>query len=266
MIGITPIMDWARAHYDKDYAPNTRETVRRQSMHQFVQAGIAIYNPDKQSRPVNSPHAVYQLSPELLEVLQAYGTSEYQVNLEEYLSIHQTLAAMYAREREMAMVPLKVKEGVEIALSAGNHSLLIKAVVEEFAPRFVFGGRLVYVGDTGDKYGYFDVDLLAALGVVLDNHGKLPDVVIYSETHNWLFLIESVTSHGPVDSKRHTELEELFGCCSAGRVYVSAFPNRKIFVKYLESIAWETEVWIADAQTHMVHFNGPRFLGPYKAD
>ncbi len=27
LIGITPIMDWARAHYDKDYAPNTRETV-----------------------------------------------------------------------------------------------------------------------------------------------------------------------------------------------------------------------------------------------
>jgi hypothetical protein len=37
-IGITPIMDWARKHYGKNYAPNTRETVRRQSMHQFVQA------------------------------------------------------------------------------------------------------------------------------------------------------------------------------------------------------------------------------------
>lgn len=29
MLGITPIMDWVREHYDKDYAPNTRETVRR---------------------------------------------------------------------------------------------------------------------------------------------------------------------------------------------------------------------------------------------
>ena len=87
MIGITPIMDWVRAHYGKDYAPNTRETVRRQSMHQFVQAGIAIYNPDNPSRPVNSPNAVYQVCPELLEVLQAHGTSEYSVKLEEYLSV-----------------------------------------------------------------------------------------------------------------------------------------------------------------------------------
>ncbi len=256
-------MDWAREHYDKDYAPNTRETVRRQSMHQFVQAGICLYNPDKRERPVNSPHAVYQIAPELLKVLRTYHTSKYKAKLEEYLSVHKTLAEKYAKEREMAMVPLKVKDGVEITLSAGDHSLLIKAIVEEFAPRFVAGGRLVYVGDTGDKYGYFDVDSLLELGVTLDNHGKLPDVVIYGEENNWLFLMESVTSHGPVDSKRHTELEELFASCAAGRVYVSAFPNRKVFMRYLEAIAWETEVWIADAPTHMIHFNGPRFLRPY---
>jgi hypothetical protein len=264
-VGITPIMDWAREHYDKNYAPNTRETVRRQSMHQFVQAGIARYNPDEPNRPVNSPHAVYQVAPELLGVLQTYKTGAYRGKLEEYLLVHKTLAEMYAREREIAMVPMKVRDGVQITLSAGNHSLLIKAIMEHFVPRFVAGGALVYVGDTGDKYGYFDVDLLAGLGVVLDGHGKLPDVVVYSEENNWLFLIESVTSHGPVDSKRHTELEGLFSGCSAGRVYVSAFPNRKVFMRYLESIAWETEVWIADAQSHMVHFNGPRFLGPYSA-
>jgi hypothetical protein len=28
-MGITPIMDWAHVHYDKKYAPNTRETFRR---------------------------------------------------------------------------------------------------------------------------------------------------------------------------------------------------------------------------------------------
>ena len=55
LIGITPIMDWVREYYDKDYAPNTRETVRRQTMHQFCDAGLALYNPDKSNRPVNSP-------------------------------------------------------------------------------------------------------------------------------------------------------------------------------------------------------------------
>jgi hypothetical protein len=94
----------------------------------------------------------------------------------------------------------------------------------------------------------------------------LPDVVIFSDEDNWLFLIESVTSHGPVDSKRHTELEELFKTCTVGRVYVSAFPNRKLFMKHAKSIAWETEVWIADSPTHMIHFNGPKFLRSCEAN
>jgi hypothetical protein len=263
MIGITPIMDWVRTHYHKDYAPNTRETIRRQSMHQFVQAGVSLYNPDKPERPVNSPHAVYQIASELLEVLRAHDTADYRTKLAAYLSVRTTLAAMYAKRREMTMVPLKVRDGAGIMLSAGEHSSLIKEIVEEFSPRFVASGRLVYVGDTGDKYGYFDVDLLNQLSVVLDSHGKLPDVVVYSEANNWLFLIESVTSHGPVDSKRHAELERLLTGCSAGLVYVSAFPNRKVFLKYIEAIAWETEVWIADAPSHMIHFNGAKFLGPY---
>ena len=58
LIGITPIMKWALEHYGKDYAPNTRETFRRQTMHQFCEAGLALCNPDKLDRPVNSPKTV----------------------------------------------------------------------------------------------------------------------------------------------------------------------------------------------------------------
>lgn len=263
LVGITPIMDWSRTHYGKDYAANTRETFRRQSMHQFVDAGICLYNPDKPDRPVNSPHAVYQIEPTLLGVLSTYGTKDYQVMLQEYLKERQTLTQMYAREREMEMIPLEIGNGQKIQLSAGAHSQLIKEIVEEFGARYAPGGQLVYVGDTGDKHGFFDVQLLASLGVQLDNHGKLPDVVIYSTTNNWLFLIESVTSHGPVDHKRYGELSALFGNCTAGLVYVSAFPDSKTYAKYSSVIAWETECWIADAPTHMIHFNGSRFLGPY---
>lgn len=62
--GITPIMDWVRQHYGKDYAPNTRETVRRQTMHQFVDAGIALYNPDQPNRPVKCLGSRCPLSPD----------------------------------------------------------------------------------------------------------------------------------------------------------------------------------------------------------
>jgi len=140
LIGITPIMDWARDNYKKDYAPNTRETVRRQTMHQFVDAWIALYNPDEPGRPVNSPKAVYQIEPETLTLLKSFGTSAWDRNLEAYLVRRKTLATRYAKERELNRVPVQINPDKKILLSPGEHSTLIKAVIEEFAPRFVPGG------------------------------------------------------------------------------------------------------------------------------
>jgi hypothetical protein len=162
--------------------------------------------------------------------------------------------------------PVGVAPGKLITISPGEHSELIRAIIEDFAPRFAPGSVLVYAGDTGEKWGYFDKPLLTDLGVEVDAHGKMPDVVLHYTDKNWLLLIESVTSHGPVDGKRHAELAELFAGSRSGLVYVTAFPNRAIMGRYLGEIAWETEVWVADAPSHLIHFNGERFLGPYPVE
>ncbi|OBA06225.1 restriction endonuclease [Paenibacillus polymyxa] len=264
LIGITPIMNFAKEYYGKIYAPNTRETFRRQSMHQFVDAGIVLYNPDKPTRPVNSPKAVYQVAPDALKLLMSFGSPQWEDNLKEYLLVRVTLVQQYAKEREQNRIPVQIAPGKRILISPGEHSELIKAIIEDFAPRYAPGGILIYAGDTGEKLGYFDKDLLHRLGVTVDSHGKMPDVVIYYEERDWLLLIESVTSHGPVDGKRHKELAQLFKHSSAGIVYVTAFPSRSLMARYLPEIAWETEVWVADAPSHLIHFNGVRFLGPYE--
>lgn len=264
-MGITPIMDWARKHYRKEYAPNTRETVRRQTMHQFVDAGIAVYNPDKPDRPVNSPKAVYQIEPATLELLRSFGSKAWHDKLTDYLAQRETLTAKYAKEREQNRIPVQISPGKRITLSPGEHSELIRAIIEDFGPRFAPGGVLIYAGDTGKKWGYFDAALLAELGVDVDSHGKMPDVVFYVRERNWLLLVESVTSHGPVDGKRHAELARLFAGSKAGLVYVTAFPDRAAMSRYLGEIAWETEVWVADAPSHLIHFDGARFLGPYSS-
>jgi len=266
LVGITPVMDWAHEHYEKKYAPNTRETFRRQTMHQFVAAGIVLYNPDKRDRSVNSPKAVYQIEPTTLTLIRCFGTKKWTAKLAAYLTEHQTLIAQYARERKHNLIPVVIAPGKTIALSPGEHSELIRAIIEDFAPRFAPGSVLVYAGDTGEKWGYFDKALLTDLGVEVDAHGKMPDVVLHYTDKNWLLLIESVTSHGPVDGKRHAELSELFAGSKSGLVYVTAFPNRAIMGRYLGEIAWETEVWVADAPSHLIHFNGERFLGPYPAE
>lgn len=154
LVGITPIMDWAREHYGKEYAPNTRETFRRQSMHQFCDAGVALYNPDKPDRPVNSPKAVYQIEPAALALLRTFGTPAWHDSLTTYLAERETLVARYAKEREQNRIPVEIAPGQQITLSPGEHSELIRAIIEDFAPRFAPGSVLVYAGDTGDKWGY----------------------------------------------------------------------------------------------------------------
>ena len=264
LVGITPMMTFAKEYYKKEYAPNTREIFRRQSTHQMVQAGIVLYNPDKPDRAVNSPNAVYQISPAALKVIKTYNTSEFDNLLSDFIKNQSTLSAQYAHERAMNMISVKIQKNHSIQISPGKHSKLIRDIIEQMAPRFLPNSTLIYIGDTGEKWGYYDQELAGNLLFDVQQHGKMPDVILYVEDKRWLVLIESVTSHGPVDSKRYIELEKLFESVNADKVYISAFPDKKTFTHFVQDIAWETEAWIADNPSHMIHFNGDKFIGPHK--
>lgn len=262
--GVTEMMDYFAEHFGKRYAPNTRETVRRFTIHQFVEAGFVLKNPDKPDRPVNSPQAVYQVEAGALELFRAFGTPEWDAKLASYLRAMPSLTVRYAREREMERIPVKLPSGGKLSLSPGGQNELIKLIIEEFCPRFTPGGDVLYVGDADEKWACFDEPALAKLGVTVDSHGKMPDAVIYHRKKNWLVLVEAVTSHGPVNSKRRDELKKLFKDSIAGLVFVTAFMTRPAMVRYLNELSWEAEVWVAESPTHMIHFNGERFLGPYE--
>lgn len=261
--GVTEMMDWMAAKYGKKYAPNTRETVRRFTLHQFVEMGLVLLNPDDPSRPTNSPKNVYQIEPSALALLRTFGTDGWQKNLKEYLDSMQGKNRLREAARKMAQIPVTLPDGQTLQLSAGGQNVLIKEIIEQFAPRFTPGGHVIYVGDAGEKHLLNDEKYLSRLGVVIERHGKMPDVVIHYKVRNWLVLIEAVTSHGPVNMLRHTQLKDLFAGSKAGLVFVTAFLDRQAMREYLPDIAWETEVWVADAPTHLIHFNGERFLGPY---
>ncbi len=173
-----------------------------------------------------------------------------------------TMKNKYESERNMPRVPVRISEGQKIRLSPDRRNILIKKVIKDFCALYTPGGRMIYVGDTQLKWAYYDANKLISLGVKIEEHGKMPGVVVYYAEKNWLLLIEAVTSHGPVDPKRRTELKDLFAGSSAGLVFVTAFMDRRAMLKYLNDISWETEVWVADAPTHLIHFNGQRLLGP----
>jgi adenine-specific DNA-methyltransferase len=265
LCGVTPIMEFAATNFGKHWKPNTRETVRRFTLHQFQDAGLVVPNPDKPGRPINSPAYCYQVPEGALALLRTFGTSAWDRLLRKYLASAPALADRYASEREMSRIPLRTREGQHISLSPGGQNELIGKVITEFCPRFTPGATTLYVGDADEKWAHFDKTALKALNVSVDSHGKMPDVVVHFTDKNWLVLVEAVTSHGPVNAKRRGELKKLFASSSAPLVYVTAFLSRQALLRHLGEIAWETEVWVAEAPSHMIHFNGERFLGPYES-
>ncbi len=270
MMPTVDIMEFIRRYYGQDYKPNSRETIRRQTLHQFEQARIVDRNRDDPSRPTNSALNNYSLTSEALEILRAYPKGNWKERITSYKGILINLQEQYSRRLDREKIPVHLPDGNTVTLSPGAHNQLHADIIHEFCPRFIgAGGIVLYLGDTassrheGGKLMHLDQRGLTSLGVPPMAHDKLPDVVVYDEIKRWLFLIEAVTSHGPVSPKRWQELEMALKLCTVGRVYVTAFPNNATFRRHAGEIAWETEVWIADAPDHMIHFNGDRFLGPH---
>lgn len=262
-MGVRAILDWMRGPLSHPIAENSRETIRRFVLHQFVDAGFCLYNDDNPGRPTNSSKNNYRLNPEALLTIRLYGTPDFVPAVEEYLAEVGSLEAKYRATRDLTRIPVTTPDGGVFTLKGGGQNILIKAMVEDFCAYFVPGGEILYVGDADEKLATFERDRLAELGVVVDEHGKMPDLVVYQASKNWLFLMEAASTHGPVDHIRYSELSRMFAGSSAGVVYVSCFPNRSIMRRFLGDLAWETEVWLASDPTHMIHLNGDRFLGPH---
>lgn len=267
LLRIVDMMEFFSEHYGKSYMPNTRETIRRQTIHQFWQLGMIVPNPDDPNRAINSPKYCYQVAESLLTLLRSFESATWTDSLTLFqIEAGDKLTALDARARTIRKIPVTLPDGSSKSLTAGGQNELIKSIVEEFCPRFAKGGEVLYLGDAGEKLDDAEVSRFNSLGIRLDAHGKMPDVVVYLADKNWLILIEAVTSHGPVDKKRYNELNTLFSQGKADLVFVTAFPSRRSMTKYLNDISWETEVWVADSPDHLIHFDGERFLGPYSSN
>ncbi len=259
---------WMRVHdiigfigesYRSLYAENSRETFRKNALHHFRNAAFVEDN----GKATNSPNYCYRLTDEMRKLLLAYGTEDWQRSLEEFQGQHESLMEIYASKKKQQKMSVRINN-IEFSFSTGKHNQLQKAIIEEFAPRFAPNSECLYVGDTSQKDLVKNTEKLGELGFEITLHDKMPDVVLYSEEKNWIYFIEAVTSVGPMSAERILEIEKMTSDVTAGKVYVTAFLDFKTYKKFSASLAWETEVWLAEMPDHMIHLNGDKFLGPRK--
>ena len=258
-IRIHDVIAFIREFYEVSYAENSRETFRKQAMHHFRNAAFI----EDHGKATNSPNYRYRLTDEMLLLVKTFQSSLWEEQKNIFLKSHQNLIDLYSSKKAVRKMPVKIN-GDEFTFSPGKHNQLQKFIIEEFAPRFAENSECLYVGDTIQKDLVKNEEKLKELGFEITLHDKMPDVVLYSEDKNWIYFVESVTSVGAMEPKRIKEIEEMTENVSAGKIYVTAFLDFKTFKKFSESLAWETEVWIADMPDHMIHLNGDKFLGPRK--
>ena len=261
-LGTRKIIHFINAHFQESISEGSYDDIRRKDLKDAVQAGLVIASAGKPGSSVNDPTRGYALEEDFTKLIRTFGQKGWQASAASFMVKRASLAEERRAKSLFETIPVMLPGGKKLALSNGPHNLLQKAIVEQFLPRFGYGAKVVYIGDTTQKSLYNDLPLAEKLRLDLDPAKKIPDVIAYSESKSWLYLIEAVHSFGPISNERRMDLAKFAAKSGSGLVFVTAFLDLKAFRKCAADIGWETEVWIAAEPDHMLHWNGDRFMGP----
>ena len=256
------IIEFINEHFQESISPGSYDDIRRKDLKEATLAGLVLPSAGKPGSSQNDPTRGYALDPEFAFLVRKFGQKGWQAEAAHFMSQRASLAEELRAKAAVDVIAVDLPGGIHLSLSKGPHNTLQKAVIEQFLPRFGDDAKVIYLGDAAKKSLHIDSELAARLKLKIDPAFKIPDVIAYSETKNWLFLIEAVHSFGPVSNQRRIELTSFAQGSKAGLVFVTAFLDLKAFRKCAAEIGWETEVWIASEPDHMIHWNGDRFIGP----
>lgn len=258
------ILRFGRLHHGETRSDGSYDDVRRKDLLLPIAARVIQSAANNVNANTNDGTRGYGIHPKAAQLARMFGTELWAKSCNTFQNEWPSLIKELERARALRRIPIRIADDLVLSFERNVHNQVQKAVVEVFLELFGQGAELLYVGDATDRGKFRNEERLRELGVFDLEHDKLPDVAAYSKSKNWLFLIEAVDSANPVTELRRLTFERLLeGKCKADRVYVSAFPDRATFRRFAGEIAWETEVWVADAPEHMVHFNGDKFLGPH---
>jgi len=256
------IIIYVNSHFGESISSGSYDDIRRKDLKLLTVAEVVLQSSPNSA--TNDSTRGYSINPTYAELIRNFGFKDWEKLVSEKLKNIVPLSKKLKREREIAKVNVTLPSGFELTFSAGEHNVLQKVIIEDFLSRYGHGAEVLYVGDTANKYLYLEAKKLENLNFFEISHEELPDVIAYSRKKNWLYLIEAVHSSGPISELRLIQLQKLTKDCKADIVFVTAFMSRPKFRQFMTDIAWETEVWIADNPDHLIHFNGDKFLGPYK--
>jgi hypothetical protein len=251
---IHDIIEFARQECGREVAENTRESYRKLSLRPLCEEGLVM----RHQLSTNDPKTFYRLHPEMLRLLTSPAPLERRWLAQE-LAVRLLQGETWKQQRRRAEIPVEVGQPQPYFLSPGLHSRLAAEVVQVYAPTFLKAPQVVYLGDTRHKGGYQNRDLMRELNLPIQVTASLPDVILLCERERCLVVVEVVASSGPVSTARLAQLQQLVQqsvLLGYRPRYVTAFPSRRVFRRFVEEVAWGTQVWIANEAAQVITFGG----------
>lgn len=259
-LGTREIIAYENENYGESISSGSYDDIRRHDLAVPVELGLVINSSSLEKQATNNPNRGYALSPLFASLVRQFGKPSWEGALQMFRENSGFQNKIIAKKNKLEEVEITLPSKEVLKLTPGGHNELQKAIVEVFLKKFGMGAQVLYIGDTKSKYLYKKEEVLKDIHFFDLKHDMLPDIVAYSSEKNIVFLIEAVYSSGPMTESRVAKLKELLHECPCDKIFVTAFLNKKKFQSLASSIAWESEVWIADSPEHMIHFNGSKFL------
>ena len=187
-----------------------------------------------------------------------------------HMTISARARAMAVRERSQATDAVKVTlpDGSVRILEPGHASLILKGVIEEWAPRKLHTPLVLAISEPGQKQAYVDEQRLRRLGLAISLSQLLPDALLFDggpEGRFW--VVEVVHSDGPIHEKRKAQLIEW---AAAQQIppeqlaFLTAFESRTSAPakRRLKDLAAGTFAWFRDEPGYELQWDAIAGAGP----
>ncbi|WP_305043214.1 BsuBI/PstI family type II restriction endonuclease [Geoalkalibacter sp.] len=238
---------------DRWYADNSREQIRDENLRDgLVSKGAVIVDSSVPTTSNKGRYALREHFARLFLLPETAFEEEAGDWQNHYLSPAELARVRIMRERSAATdaVPVTMPNGERRNLATGGSSLIAKAVIEDFAPRFLLQPAVLWLSESGNHVVLQDDRLMRDLGLPIDQQRLLPDMVLadLGREHTLLVFVEIVYSDGPMTEARKAEIlrmTEEAGYTRRNVAFVSAFEQRNAapLKKRFSGIAVDSLIW-----------------------
>ncbi|WP_343742903.1 BsuBI/PstI family type II restriction endonuclease [Herbaspirillum huttiense] len=252
------------------YADTTREPVRDETLRSgFIVCRAVI---EKEGIPTTSSRPKYALDRDFASLFDPSleGTA-LDIAISEWRASHLSKAAL-ARQHlvkqgagiaAQSAITVTFPNGETRTLAAGPSSVIAKAVIEQFAPRFLKQPAVLWLSESGNKVVARDERLAAALSLKIDASRTLPDIILVDlgadigGNEMLVVFTEVVASDGPINRERKTVLTEVAidaGFDQKHLAFLTAYLDRAgaPFKKSVSELAWGSYAWFVSEPDHLI--------------